>query len=126
MLKFINKIKGFSLIELILSMGIFAIGVVYVLQAMSYSSKVTTLSSRMVEAVFLSQDLLQEIEFKSLSNISFSDEQKDENSNFQWQYMLSKNSDLNLTDLDLKLNFKSGQFKNDIHIITYLLNENKT
>lgn len=58
------KNRGFSLLELIISVAVLAIGITSVLQAFSASAVSGGLASDLINASFLAKDKIQELEFK--------------------------------------------------------------
>lgn len=55
---------GFSLLELIVTVAVLSLGIVIILQSFSFCSRAAGFSGDMTSALFLSQDKLQELEFK--------------------------------------------------------------
>jgi len=64
MISGIGNTKGFSLLEVVVAITILSIGLVFVLQAFSAASRVNGITMDYTEAVFLAEDILQELEFK--------------------------------------------------------------
>lgn len=78
-----------------------------VLQALAFSSRVTGLSCDMINAVFLAEDKIQELEFKERQNLIKDGKTKEEKDKFEWEYNLDLDPDLSLDDFKIyKLNFE--------------------
>lgn len=56
--------KALSLIELLVAITILSVGIVTALQALSISSRVAGLSFKMTKEILLTEDKMQEEEFK--------------------------------------------------------------
>jgi prepilin-type N-terminal cleavage/methylation domain-containing protein len=101
--------KAFSLIELLVAVAILAIGIGTVLQAMAHSARVTGLSKDIVSALFLTEDKIQELEFKERASDKFA-----------WEYALVLDADLDLYKLDLKTSWQRIGRNEEIDLETYL------
>ncbi|MCX5712170.1 MAG: type II secretion system protein [Candidatus Omnitrophica bacterium] len=58
-----NSNSGFSLLEVIIAVGILSVAITVILQSLSYSARITGLNGDISEAVLLARDKLQELEF---------------------------------------------------------------
>jgi len=100
------KNRAFSLLELIIGVGILSVGLVMVLQALSFSARVTGLVCDMTRAVFLTKDLIGELEFEEKQNLIKEKAVKDKKDKFDWEYSIELSPDLTLPDLKIyKLDF---------------------
>jgi len=119
--KFPLKNKGLSLLELIISVGILSVGILVVVQALSFAARATGLSCDIIEAVFLAEDQMQQLEFKEqeglLSTESKTSGRKDK---FDWQYDLSLEPDLNLYKLNLSVSWNRLSRQDTLNLNTYL------
>jgi prepilin-type N-terminal cleavage/methylation domain-containing protein len=61
--------RGFSLLELLISISILAVGITVILQALSFSAHAASVCQAMTRGVFLAKDKLQELEYKKRSNL---------------------------------------------------------
>ena len=116
------KNKGFSLIELVISVGILSVGILTVIQALSSAARATGLSCDIIEAVFLAEDQMQQLEFKekeSLLNIE-PKETSSSKDKFQWKYDLSLDPDLKLYKLNLSVSWNRLNRREAVTLITYL------
>lgn len=124
MLKWSLKNSAFSLLELIISVAILSIGITVILQALSFSARITGLSGDIINAVFLAQDQLQELEFKERKNLISSEpkEVNDKKDKFIWNYTLNFDTALNLYKLDFKISWQRMHREETINLNTYLKN----
>lgn len=119
------KNNAFSLVEVIISVGILAVGIVSVLQALAFSSRVAGLSNDMVEAAFLADDKIQKLEFLAEMGQPINNELlNEENGKFQWSYTAALDNDLaaglNLQKLTSKISWQRINRKETITCNTYL------
>lgn len=120
--------KGFSLLELIIAIAILAIGIVVILEAMSFSVRAAGVSCDITNAAFLAEDKIQELEFKERQNlISLLPDNLagQEGNKFKWHYLLAPQEALSSDKLVLyKLDFNltwQGQLKERVlNLNTYL------
>ncbi len=122
MLKYLRKNKAFSLLELIIAVAILAIGVSAVIRALAFSARVAGLSCDITEAVTLSRDKIQELEFRVGKNIlgpalMQADGAKEK---FSWHYALTQEPDLNLYRLNFTVNWQRMGREEKLNLDTYL------
>ncbi len=119
------KNKAFSLLELIISVAILSAGIVVILQALAFSARVTGLSCDLVNAVFLAEDKMQELEFNAKQNPISEENVKDKKDKFAWEYSIS--SDLDYPNLLYKLNLEVSwerlNRKEALNLSTYYLKQ---
>jgi len=120
--KYLRKNKAFSLLELVISIAILEIGVTAALQAFSAAMKTSALSGDIINAVFLAEDKIQELEFKERMHLIEQEpaEEKNSKGKFEWQYSLNLNKDLNLYELSLDIFWGKLNPKNSLKLNTYL------
>lgn len=116
------KNKAFSLLELIVAIAILSIGIVTVLQAFSFSTRVAGIAFDIINAVFLAEDKMQELEFKEKQNLINREpkEAEDKKDKFAWKYVLNPEPDLNLYRLDFDITWQRADRKERIGLNTYL------
>lgn len=117
--------KGFSLLEVIIAVGILSAGIVVVLQAFSFSIHITGLSCDIIDAVCLAEDKLQELEFKvERQKITDLFKEGTEKNKFTWNWVIEPYPDSNLLN-KLNLNIAWHRLKREegINVNTYLLNQ---
>jgi len=122
-LRYVTSNKAFSLLEVILAVAILSVGIVSILQAFSFSARVTGLSLDMIRAVFLSEDKLQEIEFKEISGKLDQVPQQfnEDEGRFNIQYSISQlAATTDLYQLDFGINWNRSGRQESITISTLL------
>ncbi len=82
--------RGFSLLEVIISVGVLAIALVVILQSLSYSARITGLSFDIGEAVLLAKDKMQELEFAQGRGLLLPGMSTGTRGKFSWNYNLSE------------------------------------
>lgn len=116
--------KAFSLLEVIITVGILAIGIVVVLQALTFSARITGLSCDITNAVLLAKDKIQELEFEEKQNkitVKTETEKKDK---FTLRYEITEwDPDLKLYKLDLELKWQRANREEALNLQTLLKNE---
>ena len=115
-----DRLKAFSLLELLIAIVVLSAGISAILQAMSYSAKVTGLSSDMVYGLLLAEDKMQELEFKEKTKqlVEMTDNGKD--GKFEWNYSLVLDPDLKLYNLDFKALWQRMGRNEEINLKSYL------
>lgn len=115
--------KAFSLVELIIAVAVLSIGIVALLEALSFTARLAGLSSDIVNAVFLAEDKMQELEFKESQHLLESEPQEamGEKDKFKWEYMNNLDADLGLYKLDFNINWQRRDRQEKISLNTYLL-----
>ena len=115
------KDKGFSLLELVVTVAVLSIGIVVILQAFSFSIRVTGISTDMINAVFLAENKIQELEFKEKQGLINKEpaQVKDAKDKFTWEYLLNLEPDLNLYKLNLNVQWKKLNREEKINLNTY-------
>lgn len=108
--------------EVVISIAILELGVTAALQAFSSAIKASVLSGDIINAGFLAEDKLQELEFKEKLYLIDKEpsEEKDGKGKFEWQYNINLNKDLNLYELDLELAWGKLNPKDSLKLNTYL------
>lgn len=117
-----TKARAFSLVELLISVAVLSSGIVVVLQALLYAGRVAGLSSDMVEAAFLAEDKLQELEFKEKQGIlanepAVAEGKKDK---FNWEYRLNLDPQATLYQLELDISWMRPERQESLKVATYL------
>ena len=117
-----SKSRAFSLVELVISIAILSVGIMAVLQALSFSARMSGLSCDIVNAVFLAEDKLRELEFKE--NQGLSDKQsagvKGKSGKFDWARTLVFEPKINLYKLRFNISWQAAIRKEELDLNTYL------
>lgn len=115
-----RKTKGFSLLELVIAVAILSAGITVILQALSFSAGVTGLTRDIIEAVFLAEDKIQQLEFKEKQKQTSKERVMDKSGKFEWGYDSELDTSLNLYRLNLKVSWQRLNRKEEIDLNTYL------
>lgn len=117
--------SAFSLIEVIVAVTILSVGIIFILQAFSYSARITGLAVDINKAVFLAEDKIQEFEFKEAKGELGAEPStgNDTNDKFEYAYTLIPDPGLDIYKFDLKINWQRQGRGNpeEIALDTYLL-----
>lgn len=119
-LNYCFKNKGFLLLELIIAVSILSVGIIVVLQALSNSSHTTGLSCDYINAVFLAEDKIQELELKEKQELIKEESVKDTKDKFQWGYTINLVPELNLYKLNFEIAWQRLNRNETINVNTYL------
>lgn len=117
----LNK-NAFSLIELIVTIGILSIGIVAVLRAFAFCAGMAGLSNDIIDAVFLTEDKMQELEFYGKDILANKEPAaiQDKKDKFLYGYALDLDSTLNLYKLDFKISWPRASRREKLEFATYL------
>jgi prepilin-type N-terminal cleavage/methylation domain-containing protein len=113
---------GFTLVEVIISIAILSIGIVVLMQAISFSAKAAGISCDTVIGVLAAKDILQELEFKEQSGDIASGEKEVMNKKgpLSWKYTLTLDEEIGLYLLRFALTWRSADRDESIDILSYL------
>ncbi|MBP7216458.1 MAG: prepilin-type N-terminal cleavage/methylation domain-containing protein [Candidatus Omnitrophica bacterium] len=123
MLKYKISSAAFSLLEVLVAIAIFATGTVVVVQSISYSSRSTAITSDMLQASCIAQDVIQELELKQKYNLLSQIPQTLQETKGQFSYGYSLgNADTttNLTALHFEISWKRVKRQELFIINSYL------
>ncbi|MDD5729677.1 MAG: type II secretion system protein [Candidatus Omnitrophica bacterium] len=117
-----TRTKGFSLVELVIAVAILSIGIIFVLQAFSFSIKATAVSCDMMEAAACAKDILQELQFKETGKLIQKEPNTVKNSKgkFSWVYKLDLDNDTNLYKLNLNITWQTQKRNESLSVNTLL------
>jgi len=118
--KYSPRIRGFSLLELIMALAILSAGIVVVLQALSFCAQATGLSCDIVAAVFLAEDKIQELEFQEAQEALRETFEKGDSGRFSWARSVILDQDLNLYKTDIKISWQRQGRIQALEASTYL------
>ncbi len=117
--------KAFSLLEVIIMVGILSTGIVIILQALSLSAGVTGLSCDIIKAAFLTEDKIQELEFKEKRCLVTVGEESGKIDKFNWNYKIdSAGQGLKLYKLDFEVSWQRAGRQEGLGVSTYLMPQN--
>lgn len=114
--------RAFSLLELIIAIAILSIGITTILQAFSFCARAAGISCDVINAVFLSKDRLQELEFKErLRQLSQEPrETKGKQNKFSWVQTLDVDPESGLYNLNLTIHWERSKKKEALTTTTCL------
>jgi prepilin-type N-terminal cleavage/methylation domain-containing protein len=118
--KYLHRSKGFSLLELIMAVAILSVGIVVVLQAFSFSAQATGLSCDIIDAVFLAEDKIQELEFLETHGLMREEWVKGNLDRLNWAYAVMLDANLDLYKLDFHIRWQRQARQQDLTVNTYL------
>ncbi len=114
--------RAFSFVELLIATAILSIGIVVVLQALSFTSRVAGVTYDIANASFLCESKMQEWEF--IEKRGAIDKEPAEGTGslgkFNWQYALNLNPELKLYYLSYNLTWERANRQEKISLDTYL------
>lgn len=108
------------MLEVLITIGILSVGVVFILQALSFSAKATGVSCDFIKAAFLAEDLTGWLEFKEAKKQVSSVQKSDNKDGYQWSYTSSLDSALNLYVVNLQVSWERSGRQEKINLSTYL------
>ncbi|MFH0827376.1 MAG: prepilin-type N-terminal cleavage/methylation domain-containing protein [Candidatus Omnitrophota bacterium] len=118
--KYSPRIRGFSLLELIMALAILTAGIVVVLQALSFCAQATGLSCDIIAAVFIAEDKIQELEFQEAQEALRETFEKGDSGRFNWARSVILDQDLNLYKTDIKISWQRQGRLQVLEANTYL------
>jgi hypothetical protein len=109
-------------LELIVSIAILSVGIILVLEALSFSARVTGLSADIINAVFLAEDKMQELDSKEKNGLIVKEPVlvEDKSGKFNWKYTLEWSTDLNLYKLNFSTSWARQNREEELTLNTYL------
>jgi len=134
MTSLIGRSKGFTLIEIMVSVAILSIGLVLVLQGLTHSLNVLRVSRDNLKATLLAENKMAEVEIQAKENRDvFEESLKEgfefENIEYKWQVLISPvELEMNeiskgcedLNKIEGVISWKEGKRKGRIPLVTYM------
>jgi len=111
--------KGFLLLEVMVSVAILSIGLVFVLGSFMSSIRAMSLSEDYFKASLLLEDKLYEVYNTELKERSLSDEFDDFGKRFSWHLDVEKLEDFPLFQVGLKILWDKRTRQHELSLITY-------
>lgn len=117
-----SRKRAFSLLEVVISIAILSVGLMAVLQALSFSARMAGLSCDITNAVFLAEDKMQEMELKEKQNLINKQprQAKARENKFDWFYVLNSDAVSSLYRLEFNISWQSANRKEGLKLNTYL------
>jgi len=115
--------NGLTLVEVVLSIGILAVGVTAVIQGISFCVRTSAVSSDMVKAVFLAEDILQNLDFLAQTSQQIDVSFANKTDNLAWRYnTIDLQDGSGLRQIELALEWERLNTHQNFTILTYLSN----
>jgi prepilin-type N-terminal cleavage/methylation domain-containing protein len=113
--------RGFSLLEVIVTIAILSVGIVMVMEAIVFSTGAAALSCDVVSAVFLAEDKLQELEYKEADSLISNEPEEAQGTRdkFSWKRTLKLDPAIGLYALDMELEWKTKSRQESFGVQTY-------
>ena len=114
--------KGFLFLELVVGIALLAVGITLVIQAFSSAARAHAISRDMIEAVFLMEDKIQELEFKEQHGRIGQEppEAAGTMGRFAWRYALVPVQDIDLYLCNLSVAWNEARRNDSLTVDTYL------
>jgi len=103
-----------------MAIAILSAGIVVVLQAFSFSAQATALSCDIINAVFLAEDKMQELEFQEAQGSLKEEFTKGGSGRLSWERSVILDQDLDLYKTDIRINWQRQRRKQALEIATFL------
>lgn len=115
--------KGFTLFEVVIGLAILSGGIVAVLQALAFSSRITGLSCDTLRALILAEDKLGELDYKTRAGlITEASAESGRQAGFKWSYALAQSDEHpGLYKFDLDVNWQRGSREENLELSSWLL-----
>ena len=118
----VEKEKGFTLLEVLISLAIIGIALVVILKVQFYNLKLCAESKNILIAKMLAQEKMAKVELTE--ELEVEEGAFPENKDFSW-ILNSDEVEKGLRKVDLKVIWKEGNLLKDFCITTYLITANK-
>ena len=121
-----NPRKGFLLLEVMLTVGILSVGLVFVSRALSTSMRAAKAASNYSRAIDFVCEKAGLIELMPEEYVLGEDRRKEENGafasdkDFRWYYVLEKFDEYNVSMLEVDVSWKEGRSEGSAGAVTYV------
>jgi type II secretion system protein I len=114
-----THIRGFTLLETLLSLSIFSIAIITIIEGVTLHLRAENLAENTTRAVVLAQNVVNEIRYTD----TFADETKDgkfegDDNNFSWLYEMKERDAGDLYDLKVVISWKDGMMEREHRVDT--------
>ncbi|MFH1440911.1 MAG: prepilin-type N-terminal cleavage/methylation domain-containing protein [Candidatus Omnitrophota bacterium] len=120
----VSSKKGFTLVEVLITMAILVTGIVFVFRAFFTSMISAKFSQDITMACFLAENKIWEIEENRKGNITMETfgSQTLQNKEYKWNYLISKIEDMELEEMEFDLSWQEKPREKEylLKLITYL------
>jgi len=80
--------RGFSLLELLVAIAILSVGIIFILQALSFCARSSGIAADTLNALILAEDKLQELQYQEKTNASSQMNSSGVTGKYRWDYAL--------------------------------------
>ena len=122
----IGRSKGFTLIEIMISVAILSFGMILILQGFTHSLNILRISQNNLQATLLAEEKMAQIQIDAKkSQYGFladsNGESKIDNIEFRWQTSITPDEEYeDLNELLTTVSWKEGKREGMVPVITYL------
>lgn len=118
-----NNRFGFLLLEVLISITIISVGLVYVVRSFSSSTRAIQTATRFLKSVSLAEERLWELEAKGTVEKGRRQDRFKEDQEYRWEIEAEELEDVPINALKLKVKWKGPQRTQRVSLETYLWNE---
>lgn len=116
--------KGFLLLEVLVSITIISVGLIYVVRSFSSSTRAIETTGRFIKSITLAEEKLWEFESKRVVRKGRDEGEFREEAGYKWQIEAEEHDDIPINRLALKVNWQGPRKrKQSVSVETYLWNE---
>ena len=121
--KALNDKFGFLLLEVLVSITVITVGLVYVVRSFSSSTRAIVTGTRFLKSVSLAEEKLWEIEAKGTIEKGRDEGRFKEDEGYRWKIEAEGLGDIPINVVNLKVEWEGPQKKQRVSIETYMWNE---
>jgi len=116
-----NRVQGFLLIEVLVTVAMLAFGLVYISRGFTNCLRAMSQIANYTTAINLAEEKIFQLQSESRPEISLTEEGVfADNPNFNYKLEAKKLEDLELSELYLQVNWKEGRRTGSFEISSYL------
>ncbi len=109
--------------ELLIAIAILSVGILVILQAVGFCSRIAVITGDTINALILAEDKLQELQYKETNKKLTQLNNSGLKERYRWEYSLTPDADPNLYKCNLTLAWERASRNEKLAINTYLRNE---
>ena len=122
----IGRSRGFTLIEIMISVAILSFGLILILQGFTHSLNILRISENNLQATLLAEEKMAQLQIDAKNSeygflTDFNGESQIDNIEFRWQTSITPDEEHeDLNELLTIVSWKEGKRKGTVPVITYL------
>ena len=122
----IGRSKGFTLIEIMISVAILSFGLILILQGFTHSLNILSISENNLQATLLAEEKIAQLQIDAKQNeyeflTDLSGELKLNNIEFNWETRITPDGEYqDLNSVLTIISWKEGKRKGSVPVVTYL------